>query len=237
MDEHEGPRVLLGHFMADGSITSTGQPLIGQSMRVGLTDLALARPHIGLMSHIHLAQRFEWDGVPYHYMGSSHRTDYGQLERKTVLLSTFEGDQLVEVREIETPCARMFHVVDEYGLLDSSDHRTWLVGLGGEPADREHYRGAEVRFRYRVAADYREEAKARAHGEIAEYFREHGVADLKIEEEVIGKSAARAPEVALASSLPDKLRALWKRRNETLAPEREQSLIDMASELEAEEAA
>ncbi len=194
--EHNGPRILLGHFMVDGSVTSTGQPLLGQPINVGLADLALAGAQLGVMGHIHKVQSFDVNGGPHHYTGSPYRTDFGQLERKTILFAEFDGDSLAGVREIETPAARMVHLAGEFAD-------------GQLRVDELHYpSGAEVRVRYRVAPDAREAASRQA-AELADSLRAAGAVSVKVEEQIIVEHRARAPEVAKAQSLRDKLDAYW----------------------------
>jgi DNA repair exonuclease SbcCD nuclease subunit len=232
LDMHQDrPRLLLGHFMVDGSVTSVGQPLIGQSMNVGLEDLALARAQIGVLGHIHCPQVFCINGVDYLYTGSSFRTAYGEVEEKSVLLIDFDGAQLVGWRRIPTACARMFLIEEEYGA-----DGTWIFGQRGAPEHAEQYRGAEVRFRYSVPADLRDEARRRA-VTLAEHIRTSGAVDVQLEEQVQAVGTARAPEVAQALTLADKLEALWKLRQIDLSPERTTRLLNKAGQIEQEIAA
>lgn len=219
LEGHDGPRILLGHFMCDGAETSTGQPLLGQPIRVGLADLALARSHLILMSHIHKAQRWDAGGAPALYMGSPFRTTFGQLERKSVVVASFDGPRLVEVREVETPAARMFLVEDEWGADG------WRCGWHGMPEDVELV-GAEVRLRYKVAADQRDAAKSSA-AKVRDDVIAHGAVNVKVEEEVIAVNRARAPEVAKAKTLEEKLQALWRARGFDPGPRRE-ALLEKA---------
>lgn len=201
LEQHDGPRILLGHFMVDGSVASTGQPLLGMPINVGLSDLALAQAHLTVMGHIHMAQRFELPGAgPAFYTGSPFRTDFGQIEKKTILFAEFDGQRLVETREIETPCAPMVHVSTGYDAEDAADRLDDLEDLAVQ--------GAEVRLRYSVAADARDAGRAYAQA-AAEVLRKQGAISVKVEEQVIATKRARAPEVARAVSIGDKLDAHW----------------------------
>jgi DNA repair exonuclease SbcCD nuclease subunit len=221
LEQHDGPRILLGHFMVDGSISSTGQPLLGMPINVGLADLSLARAHLTLMGHIHMAQRFELETGPAFYTGSPFRTDFGQLEKKTILFAEFDGQRLVETREIETPCAPMVHVSAEWAAGDL---------VSDCPPD---VRGAEIRYRYTVPSDQREAAQARAN-EWRERLLIHGAISVKLEEQVIATKRARAPEVARAVSIGDKLSAHWASIGFDPAPEQREALITMAQQFEQE---
>lgn len=226
LDQHDGPRVLLGHFMVDGSAVSTGQPLLGMPINLGLTDLALARAHLGVMGHIHLAQCFDVFGAPHYYTGSSFRTDFGQLEPKTVLLAEFDGHRLVSTREIETPCTPMVHV-----------HAEWheeLATIGGWKKSIEEARGAETRLRYHVAVDQRSAASAAA-AELADMMRAAGAISVKVEEVVITERRARAPEVALAATLTEKIQRFWEAKGFDPG-DRRGPLLAKASSLEVADA-
>jgi hypothetical protein len=92
-------------------------------------------------------------------------------------------------------------------------------------------RGAEVRIRYDVAADKREEARAVVAGLRAELL-EHAVL-VQVEEAVRPSTTARAPEVATARTLGDKLSALWRARGTVPDELRSTRLLGKASDLEA----
>lgn len=223
LEQHDGPRVLLGHAMIDGSIASTGQPLLGLPLNIGLAELALARPHLGIFGHIHKHQVWEYDGVPYMYAGSSFRTDFSQLEPKVVLLAEFDGQRLVQVLPIETPATPMVHVDAMWDAV--ACNFAFVVEPGGSLA------GAEVRVRYECEADQRALAKAAEAG-LKGAMLEAGAKTVKIEGSTLSFTTARAPEVALAKTSRDKLLALWKARGTTPEPERSERLLGMASELE-----
>lgn len=227
--EHDGPKILLGHFMVDGSKVSTGQPLVGQSLNIGLTDIALVGADITIMGHIHMPQTFEFEGRPILYTGSPFRTTFGEVEDKSVLIAewTPEHDYFRWDR-IDTPATPMLLFTDEWGF-DEGD-AGWLVGLH-EYEGRESVRGAEIRFRYRVPSDQREAAAAAAQ-EIKDGLLAQGALTVKVEDEVISTTRARAPEVAKAITLEDKLRAYWKSRGEEIDETRQTALVGKAHEIE-----
>lgn len=228
---HDGPRVLLGHFMIDGSKTSTGQELLGAEMNVSLADLALAGADVVLASHIHLAQSWEIDGRPVLMCGSPLRQNFGEMEEKSVVLLEWEARDLVRVERVPTPATPMVHVdatwtrdvsVDGGAVCEGA-----LVLAGGEPV----VSGAEVRLRVHVSADHREAAR-RAAQEVADHYRERGAISVKVEEQVIASTRARTPEVAAAKTLADKLAALWESRNDVPDPVRRDALVRKLGELE-----
>lgn len=224
---HDGPRILLAHCMVDGSLTSTGQPLLGLPINVSLADLALARAHLGIFGHIHRAQFWDIDGAPHGYVGSPFRTDFGQLEPKTVSIAEFDGSRLVSLRHVETPCTKMIHVEDEWGLQPDGTGPCWLAA--GEPIELVW---AEVRFRFRVPADLRESASRAAEKWRDEALR-RGAKAVKLEPQVIAERRARAPEIARAVGIREKLEAYWT--STAFDPgARHEELLGKAAQLEEE---
>lgn len=222
---HDGHRILLAHAMVRGSRTSTGQPLVGCDLEVGLDDLELVDADVYALGHIHKGQGWEIADAPVVYPGSPRRTAFGEIEIKGYTLVTFAKNRVLP-ELVETPCSRM--------LLVSA---TWEAGamrwtgahqqpdLPGSLAD------AEIRFRYLVEADRRDEAR-RAASELADSWRAAGAVFVKIEEEVIATSRARAPEIATAPDLPAKLRAYWRARDTTPDDARSARLVSLATSLE-----
>lgn len=221
---HTGPRILLGHFMVDGARTSVGQPLVGVDMNVGLSDLSLASPHLTLMAHVHCPQEYVLDnGSPAIYVGSPRRTAFGEVEDKGVVVAEFDGSRLLSWERVKTPCAPMLLLEDEW-------RDGWSTSGHGLP-ESQALKGADIRFRYRVASDARDAAK-RSAAEFKAWALALEAASVQVEEEVISTVVARAPEVAAAKTLGDKLAALWRVRNEVIAPDRVSRLLERARSLE-----
>jgi len=233
MHEHVGPKILLAHAMVRGSKVSTGQPLVGCDLEVGLEDLDLAGADFVAIGHIHMPQGWyapqhhplESAGASVVYPGSPRRTAFGEVEQKGYVIVDFDERGGATYERIPTPCAPMV-------LLEAA----WCGDIfeGGRLLTEAEREGAEVRFRYTVPADDRVAAAAAAERVKAELL-ELGAVDVKLEERVLPHSTARAPEVASAPTLADKLAVLWRARNTTPEPERALELVDKASLLEAEE--
>lgn len=200
LEEHDGPRIFMAHAMVRGSRTSSGQPLVGCDLELGLEDLALVRAALYALGHIHLGQEWDIAGAPCVYPGSPRRSNFGELEEKCYLVAKFRGAKLVGVERIKTPCTPMYHVDDEW-----SAGQGWLAGAHGLP---ETCAGAELRFRYRVASDQRDGARAAAEERRADWLNE-GALHVKLEEVVAPTTRARTPEVAAAPTLAGKLEAFW----------------------------
>lgn len=219
---HAGPKVLLGHFMIDGSVTSTGQPLVGHAMNVGLADLGLVGADITIAGHIHAAQEWEFDGRPILYTGSPFRTSFGELEAKSVVVAEWDERGLVHWMRVETPATPMIHITG--AMVDR------VLVLDADPSDLS---GAEVRLRYQVDADDRERGRQQA-AYHKETFERAGAASVQVEEVVIPTTRARAPEVAAAGArgLGPQLEAYWEARGTTPDATRAQELIRKATSLE-----
>src|SRR5690606_13824034 len=189
-----GPRLFAAHAMVRGSITSTGQPLVGCDMELGLEDLALVGADAYALGHIHKGQRWEIEGRPVVYPGSPRRTAFGELEPKGYTILEWDAGHVRDTF-IEAPATPMIQLEGKW--LDGQ-----LVGL-----EHRSLRGAEVRLRYSVPSDRREEAAVQARA-----WRDRILEDAvscKVEEVVIAEARARAPEIARAMTLADKLAAYW----------------------------
>lgn len=197
LEQCRGGRVIplfMGHVNVRGSVSSTGQPQIGQELE--LDRLALARlPAVYCaLNHIHKAQEVGY-GV---YAGSIAAMDHGETEAKSYVVveayrhgGTTEWTASWSRRPINTP--RMWHID---GTLDREGfHFTDAVAL-------EDLAGGDVRVRYHYKAS---EKAALSENTIREIFA--SALRLKIEGVVIPDRDLRAPAVAAARTLPEKLAA------------------------------
>lgn len=221
--QHAGPTLAAGHFSVDGAVVSTGQPLVGQPMNVGLSELALLQSPLVIMGHIHMPQAWRHGATEILYTGSPYRTAFGECEDKSVVLVEYAG--LPSWRRVPTPCAAMHLIDDEW----NGSERSFAAHLS--PELPQNIQGAEIRFRYAVAPDQREGAREAAL-EIKENLLAAGAASVLLEECVRTQSIARAPEVAAAQALGDKLLALWTAKGTTPESPRRETLLSMAAELE-----
>lgn len=226
------PCIGLGHWMIDGSQTSHGQPLIGQPMNVALSELALLGAPLVIAGHVHKPQRWSFGNSEILYTGSPFRTAFGELEEKSVVLAEFDGPRLVRCDRVSTPATKMIllEAMWDDGALRIEGGLTY--DHGGE----EGLRGAEVRLRYEVASDQRDAARIAASALKAEWLDRYGALRVQTEEEVIATVRARAPEVAAATTVADKLRALWRARGEDFGEARERRLLTKVAELDTEAA-
>lgn len=234
LDRHgkELPNLLAAHAMVTGSITSVGQPLVGKEMEIDLSDLALTRAKFVALGHIHKQQDWAFNGVPIAYAGSHRRTAYGELEPKGYIVAHYEeasdGWHLADWEHVIAPATPMLDVVSAWrgegaGLVGECD---WQ-----DAAFLARIRGADVRFRYVVPADAREPARLSA-----EFWRQRfldaGAIEVALDPEAVPVTRARAPEIATAMTLFDKLETLWRLRQIEHPPARVIRLRDKVGELE-----
>ncbi|MGL4808981.1 MAG: metallophosphoesterase family protein [Giesbergeria sp.] len=201
------PTMLLMHAMVRDSVTSTGQPLVGCELEVGLDDLALVGAGAYFLGHVHKGQSWNIAGAWCGYPGSPRRKDFGELEPKGYVVATFEGGVCVDVEFVEVPATPMVHVDDEWAAdPDRGGEPGWLAGAHGLPAS---CAGCELRFRYRVANDQRVPARAAAEKWRAEWLAE-GAISVQLEEVVHIEQRTRADAIAADATLEEKVAAYWK---------------------------
>lgn len=231
MGTHYGPRILLAHAMVRGSVTSTGQPLVGCDMEIGLEDLALAGADFVALGHIHKGQEWTWGETPIVYPGSPRRTAFGEIEEKGYVVveveaSPIEKNANVRWERVIAPATKMVLVEASWPGRHCTDLP--FLATGKTPDD---VRGAEVRLRYRVDADLRHEAKHGAE-RVRDEFLRYGAVSVKLEEVVCATTRARSPEIAHAVSIEEKLRVVWKAKGIDVG-DREPRLLAKLAELEA----
>lgn len=219
-DDAPCPRVLAGHFMIDGALSSPGQPLLGAPMNIGIEDFAFSGADIVVAAHVHRPQQWTMAELPVIYTGSPYRTAYGETETKQVLLVDGSAGRPLSWQRIDTPCSAM-HLVQATWQQNSFD----TMALDGQVRD------SEIRLRYSVANDDRPQARHAA-TMLADSWLQAGAKDVQIEEVVQTTASARAPEIARAQTLGDKLALLWDTRQQVPEPSRRQRLITLAHELE-----
>lgn len=229
-----GPRILLGHLQVDRAETGAGQPLIGRGFSVPLGDLALAGADVVVLSHIHKAQHWRLDtgrlgAVDAIYCGSQHRTDWGESENKSVLSISMNVSKahLSWMRE-PTSARPMLHVEGAY----VPDLDTIVVPPADFPGS-EKVQDADVRLRYSVPSEFRDRARG-----IAETLRAHwldcGAASVKVEAETVTSTRSRAPQVAAAKTLHEKVEALWESRGDRPEAPRDARILGRLGQLEAQ---
>jgi DNA repair exonuclease SbcCD nuclease subunit len=232
------PSILLMHAMVRASRVSTGQPIApGQDFEIGQDDLGLVGADFYALGHVHMSQEWTWNDATIAYCGSPRRTNYGERETKsyilleidTEILNISPGDQ-IKWQRIRIPCSPMLAYDCDYS--PDQAHGFTYEGSTFFP-DCAAEKGADFRFRYRVAADQRDAAKHAA-AQVDKELREHGCADVKIEEIVIQTTRARVEEITTAQTIEQKLQVLWKSRDDVPPAERQERLFAKLGEIERE---
>ena len=195
------PRLLVGHAHVTGAtVRDEGQPLpFGESVAVGLEDLALAGADATVLGHIHLAQRWDFGGNPVAYTGSPFRNSFGEDDPKSVLAIRFDG-RFASLERLPTPATPMVKVEARF--------HPGCVRL-----EQSGTEGAEVRLRYEVAAEHRDAGQEWARRERQRLLVEGGALSVRVEEVVRATAVARAPEVALEQTTAGMLKAFWRGRD------------------------
>lgn len=224
------PRLFVGHVMMRGSMTSTGQPLVGVPLEIGLEDLALADCDAYALGHIHLSQAWQIGEAPVIYPGSPRRTSFGETEAKGYVVIEFEGRK-ASWQFVEAPATPMVLIEAAWRHHDIAGAYALDIDSKAFPS-AERVRGAEVRLRCATPSDQREAAR-RAALELRDAMLANGAISVKVEEEVSATVRARAPEVAIAKTLPEKLSALWASRGVNVGDRRDGLLTKVAQLEEA----
>jgi len=216
---HGDLTLMIGHVNVAGSIVSSGQPNIGREIELNPRHLERLGDIYKGLNHIHKPQEI----AGAHYAGSVCRLDYGETEEKRYLVVHYtDEDTTVESRPIGiAPMFRLDGRLTRDGfLLTAADDETTR-----RFADRD-WAGCDVRVRWSYRASEREVLNP-------QLVRDLFVTALRLKVEGIAEPdrQLRAPEVAAAKTLPDKLAAY--RHEETLAP----SLADKLALLEGADVA
>lgn len=198
--QHQGPRLLMGHFMLGGACTEAGQPIRGAELALRLEDFAHTRAHAVIMGHVHAGQAWSLPGgEPVIYAGSPLRHDYGEPGPKSILTMTLDDTGVVAWSRIPTP-ARPMHL-----LRGTYDRGTLTMNVPDDVA------GADVRLRYDVPDAHRV-AAAMAAQELRARLLAQGAADVKVDPVPDVVVRVRSPEVAAETTREGQLRARWALR-------------------------
>lgn len=233
-----GPRILLAHAERAGAKTDPDQPECpGLSLALTDEDFALSGADVALLGHIHMPQDWNTPGaLPVIYAGSPRRTAYanGELVPKGYVVVEFgvrdaDGRLPVTWERVPTPATPMVLVEAEFEV-DLELGPGLRETAGSLVFEAEH---AEIRFRYRFPADQRDAANECARRWV-DRWKSEGAADVKLEAIPIPVVTARAPQVATAETLRERLMALWEARGDVPQPERRERLFAYAEQLDAE---
>jgi DNA repair exonuclease SbcCD nuclease subunit len=217
--------VLVAHAMVGGSIVSTGQMILGQTVEVSPRDLVSTQAEAVLLGHVHKFQ--EWMGGKVAYSGSPRRTDHGEPEAKGWRLLVFEDGRFVSSEFVPLPARELHHVDLDF----TGDARA--RALGGVHAWLDSIplvTGARVRVRYRIAT---RDLALVDRDELKRALLARGAFDVKVEAQPVPEDRTRAAEVVTASTLSDKVAGYLKAKG--ITTDRWPELAAKLGELEGEE--
>lgn len=183
--EYGIPTIFTGHCTVKGSVTSTGQKMIGKDLEIGVADLKLARCDIYCLDHIHKAQQIN---ASIFYSGSITRLDHGETEEKGFYIHEFPGDGPVVSRFVTTP-ARVMKTLSTDGIPDESI----LDGIAHDDI---------VRIKYSIREDQLSAVDEQA---LRKAALEKGASDVQFDKEVISIQRTRAEGISRLNSIEEKL--------------------------------
>lgn len=200
--------LMIGHATIVGSISSVGQPMgLERDIAVDANLLARLGDIPKIFNHIHKPQQI----YGAHYVGSIGRNDWGEVEDKRYLeIAFYDEDTAIVSHPLQsTP---LWHVDGDL----TRDGFAWRVRRGPdgeELAAPTSWAGAEVRVRYRFAAE--EQAALDLTAVTAPFA---GAARVETDPIAIRSRAVRAEAVTKAATLPEKLAAYVAHAGATWTP-------------------
>lgn len=221
--------LMIGHVNVAGSVASTGQPNIGKEIELNPRHLDRLGPIYKGLNHIHKPQEI----AGAYYAGSVARQNYGEVEEKRYLVVQFEPatpteEQVAHDRDAGwkyVVSSRPIDIAPMFLVEGRLTRQGFTVDSMDESNDAEIHRrldardwsGCDVRVQYRYCAS---EAGILDHAGVAALFP--GALRLKVEKFADADRDLRAPEVAAAKTLIDKLAAFSK--VDALSPSRADKL-------------
>jgi len=178
------PTILAGHLTVKGSVTSTGQKMIGRELEFGVADLKLAACGVNCLNHIHKAQQINSN---IFYSGSVTRLDHGETEEKGFYIHEFPGDKTVVSTFVKAP-ARVMKTVTADGLPGVS----LLDGVEQDDI---------IRIKYTVREDQISSIDEQA---LRQAALDKGAKEVQIDKEVIPIQRVRAEGISQLNSVEEK---------------------------------
>jgi exonuclease SbcD len=226
------PFLFAGHVMMSGSLTSTGQPLIGVDLELGLEDLALVGADAYALGHVHMRQAWDIDTAPCFYPGSPRRTAYGEVEDKGFTVVRFDWDPANGPRGMWRAETEFVKLSAAPMLLATAVYDGTSLVVDESEFFAKFDEGCEIRLRFKCDSDHQAAAKAAAQAIKAKWL-EWGATSVQLEPEVNVTTRARALEVAAATTLQEQVAAYW--RAKCYNPEtRRDALLGKLATLEGE---
>lgn len=206
---------MIAHANIVGALASTGQPQCGREIEVSVRHLDRLGSILKLFSHIHKPQ--EIGGAIF--IGSICRLSHGETEEKRYIVADIADDSSYTYESKPIDVAPMWHVegrLDQHGFSVDSRDETHDEEIHRRIAAKD-WAGCDVRVRYTYRAS---ERSVLSEATVRELFT--GALRLKVESVAEADRELRAPAVAAAKTLPEKLAAYFK--VDQLSPSRAEKL-------------
>lgn len=179
--------IFSGHCTVKGSVTSTGQKMIGRELEFGISDLKLANCDVYCLNHIHKAQKINSN---IFYSGSITRLDHGETEEKGVFFHELDGDGKLRSSFVKTPARVMKTVSAADGILPDS---SLLEGVE---------EGDTVRIKFTVREDELAKIDEQA---LKRAALERGAVDVVFDKEIVPIQRVRSEGISRLQTLEKKL--------------------------------
>jgi hypothetical protein len=204
--------LMVGHVNVGGAVTSVGQPMIGHEIELNPALLARLGPICKALNHVHKHQAIA--GAVY--AGSTSRHDYGEMEEKGFVEWTFDDSVICAEPNVSAWSWRFVPLTTPRqlqvdGRLDRDGF--WIDAVNGEfPPTTFTWEDADIRCRYTFQqADVSALDVAKIHAAFA------GCRSLKLDPVAVLEHQVRAPEIAAAATLEQKIERYCERHGVTYA--------------------
>jgi len=190
----------VGHFNVAGSRTAGGEILAAHEIELSRTELEALDVDYGALGHIHLNQRFgNW-----YYPGSPWRLDFGEIE-PLKQWHMVEINGYTEVLGHDTHCRAFVTFTYRWAADDDDSEPRWTARP--TPGQLAEVPGAEVRLRVTMPETWAASVPLADEVERIEAAGAHRIIIERIVEPVL---RVRAPSVASAATIPEKIAEYWQ---------------------------
>jgi len=210
-------RIGVAHCNVIGTTLDNGQPLIGDEVEIGETDLLEHAPDLWCLGHIHKPQDFQDGRIVY--SGEPMKHKHGAPGDRSVCVHQVGAGEPVRTKRIKLGYRDLVTLDLWFGSVDERPPALYLMNEGKRaespmmvmPAADVHH--AEVRVRLR----YQEE-----HGEVLDRAKleqellDAGAHRVKVEASAEPAVKVRAPEIVEAQETPDKLAIFLRERGKEI---------------------
>ena len=233
MDDAPGPMLFAGHLTIGGARMDNDQPARAPELAFKLSDIGEVPAHAYVFGHIHLRQAWTLNGAPAFYTGSPYATTYGEMSQKSWTMLHWNGRGF-DVEIMPTKAPRLVLLVGTW-LREGDDGRMDLAYHEAHETDRavvlDDLAGAEVQVRYETPTGDRTGAE-RAAEEHRTTILAAGALACDVDQRSAVNVRSRAPELAAARTLPEKIDAFWRAKDEWPDAARRERIHGIVARLE-----